>query len=318
VSAEVKTRLVGDIGGTHSRLALYDPTRNKLLSRYDYRNADFDGIAAVIETWLSELQQPRPTQACIAIAAPPFDDLVEMINLKWAFSIRELAQEFRFDAIRCINDFESNAYSLPHLTPEDLETLHAGQAGASGKLAAVGPGTGLGGATFGLVEGNPVANASEPGHMSLAPATALEQDVFALILKQRPDVYAELLLSGPGILMLYNTLARVVDETPEALDAAEISARAANGSCRLCVETMDMFCGLLGSLCGDYVLAQGAYGGLYLCGGILPQMLPLLTQSTFHQRFMTKGSLKPQLYAVPVHIVVSGRAGLIGAAHSPL
>lgn len=311
-------RLVADVGGTHSRLAMYDPASDALRCRHDYRNADFNGMAAVIARWLEEIDEPRPAYCCIAIAAPPFDDQVEMLNLNWSFSINSLRETFGFTALRCINDFEGNAYALPHLSAQDLETLHIGKVGNSGKLAAVGPGTGLGGATFGLVNGNPVANACEPGHMSLAAATPLEQAIFAQLLKERPDVFAELLLSGPGIKVLYDSLAQVMGQSPESLSAEEISQRAADKTCGLCVETMETFCALLGSLCGDYVLAQGAYGGLYLCGGILPRMLPLLTQSTFHQRFVTKGNMTERLRDVPIHLVVSGRAGLIGAAHTPI
>lgn len=312
------TRLVADIGGTNARLALFDPRDGSLRHRHDFENAEFDSLEAVIERWIAQLQEPAPTQACLAVAAPPFDDRVEMLNLNWTFSIAAVAQRFGFEAIRCINDFESNAYALPHLTAGDLETIHPGIAGATGKLAAVGPGTGLGGAAFGLVDGRPVASASEPGHMSLAAVTAVEQAAFGLLLKTHPDVYAELLLSGPGIVRLYETLAQVMGEEAPPLTAAQITARATDTDCELCAETMATFCALLGSLCGDYVLAQGAYGGLYLCGGILPRMLPLLTQSTFHTRFVTKGGMQAHLEDVPVYVVTSGAAGLLGAAHTPL
>lgn len=317
-STSTATRLVADIGGTNARLALFDPRDGSLRHRQDFENAHFESLEAVIERWLDQLQEPPPAQACLAVAAPPFDDKVEMLNLNWTFSISAIAARFNFDAIRCINDFESNAYALPYLTPTDLHTLHPGVAGATGKLAAVGPGTGLGGAAFGLVDGRPVASASEPGHMSLAAVTPVEQAVFSLLLKSHPDVYAELLLSGPGIVRLYETLAQVMGEQASPLSAAQITAHAAAADCELCVETMATFCALLGSLCGDYVLAQGAYGGLYLCGGIIPRMLPQLTQSAFHSRFVTKGGMRPHLEDVPVFAVTSGTAGLVGAAHAPL
>lgn len=313
-----QTRLVADVGGTNSRLALYDPANNSLRARRDYANENYDNLTDVIAQWLEDLPEAAPTLACLAIAAPPFDDEVIMGNLDWSFSIRETAARFKFDTLRVINDFEGNAYGLVHLEDDDIETLLPGKPGGSGKLAAVGPGTGLGGATFGLVAGQPVANACEPGSMSLSPATQMELELFRLLLKDHSDIYAELLLSGPGIPLLYHSIATLMGEQAEALTAEEISQRALSGSCGLCTQTMETFCALLGSACGDFVLAQGAYGGLYLCGGILPQIRPVLSGSSFTHRFAQKGIMQKHLADVPLHLIISGRAGLLGAAHAPL
>lgn len=318
ITPSTKPRLVADVGGTHSRLALWDPASNTLRARQDYLNESFSGFEHIIATWVEGLAEPQPTHACIAIAAPPFEDRVEMPSIGWSFSITALSAQFGLELIRVINDFESNAYSLIHLSDEDITTIHQGASGSSGKLAAIGPGTGLGGAAFGLVAGQPTASACEPGHMSLAPATPLEMALFTQLMKQHPVIYAELLLSGRGLPRLYRAICAVMGETAEDVSAPEISQKALADQCARCVQTMQTFCGLLGSVCGDFVLAQGAYGGLYLCGGILPQILPLLSNSTFLSRFSAKGEMQDYMTAVPVHVITSGRAGLLGAAHTPL
>jgi glucokinase len=312
------SRLVADVGGTNSRLALYDPAKGEIRARVDYINREFSEFPDVIEKWLAQLGEPAPTQCCIAIAAPPFDDIVAMVNMDWSFSSSELARRFNFNALRCINDFEANAYALPHLTANDLVTMHPGSPGASGKLATVGPGTGLGGSSFGLVDGVPVAGICEPGHMGLAPATEIELQILAKLMPQYGEVHNELILSGPGLERLYQTMGEVLGEKTEALQPAEISMRAVDGSCELCATTLNTFCGLLGSVCGDFVLAQGAYGGLYLTGGILPKIIPFLQDSTFEQRFRTKGAMADHLAEVPLHMVVCSEQGLVGAAHTPL
>lgn len=79
-----------------------------------------------------------------------------------------------------------------------------------------------------------------------------------------------------------------------------------------------MFCDLLGSACGDFVLATGSYGGLYLAGGIVPRILPLVQQSHFLQRFAQKGAMAKHLARVPVYAITGADAGLIGAAHATL
>lgn len=315
---ERKPRLVGDIGGTNTRLALYDPATRELRARKDYRNRDYPELQDVIEQWLSSLNEIAPSACALAIAAPPFDDRVSMLNMDWSFSCSEVQQRFGFEQLRVLNDFQSNAYSLPYLTAEDLYTLHTGSVGRSGKLAVVGPGTGLGGSSCYLVDGVAVADVCEPGHMGLSPATPLELELFQLLLPEVTEVYAELLLSGPGMARLYHALAQVLGETSQALPPEEISERASNNSCALCRQTVDVFCGLLGSACGDFILAQGAYGGLYLAGGILPQIIEPLQESRFLERLRAKGSMREHLAQVPVHLITSGRAGLLGAANAPL
>lgn len=311
-------RLVADIGGTNSRLALYDPVANQLRELRSYVNRDYRSFDDIIDTWLQGLAEPRPYNACLAIAAPPAGDRVTMSNIDWSFSLRDLAQRFGFTRLRGINDFEGNAYALPHLENRDLVTLYPGTRIEGGTLATVGPGTGLGGATFRRCDGNPMACASEPGHMGLAPATPLELDLFRYLQPGHGEIYAELLVSGPGLLRLYQTLAAIRGEEALPLTPEEISARAQSGECELCHLTLDTFCALLGSVCGDFVLANGAYGGLYLAGGFLKEMIAFLLASPFIARFQTKGMMLPYLARVPLHVVTCDTLGLRGAAHAPL
>jgi glucokinase len=311
-------RLVADMGGTNTRIALFDPLANELRSLSHYINRDYAQPEDIIAAWLNALREPRPTACCLAVAAPPFDDRVTMLNIDWSFSCREMAERFEFSALRCINDFEANAHALPHLADQDLTTLHCGKRSASGKLATIGAGTGLGGATLTLTEGAPIAGASEPGYMGLAAATDVELELFRYLLKQYGEIYAELLLSGPGLQRLYQSLADIQGQNAPPLAPEAISARALTGQCELCTLTLNTFCALLGSISGDYVLANGAYGGLYLAGGFLPDMIPFLQNSTFVQRFQNKGKMRDHLADVPLYSISSAVTGLLGAAHAPL
>ncbi len=312
------TRLVADIGGTYSRLALYDPATNELRSLRTFINRDYADFEDIVHAWLGALNEPQPVDCCLAVAAPPFGDRVTMLNIDWSFSLHELAARFGFIRLRGINDFEGNAFALPHLSARDLTVLHAGDVTAGGKLAVVGPGTGLGGATLSWMNGSPIANASEPGHMGLAPASELELELFHYLLPRHGDVYAELLVSGPGLQQLYLALGAIKGHATLPLSPAEISTKALAHECELCTLTLNTFCALLGSICGDYVLANGAYGGLYLAGGFLPGMLDFLQQSTLVQRFQDKGKMRAHLVHVPLYVITSNTTGLTGAAHAPL
>ena len=311
-------RMVGDIGGTNTRLALFDAHAKQLRFQRNYRNRDYGSLADIILAWRRDLGDKLPEEACLAVAAPPFDDEVRLLNIDWRFSPRELAKQFGFSQFGCINDFEGNAYALPHLGAHELVTLQAGKPALHGRLATLGPGTGLGGATLDTRGPEPLACASEPGHMGLAPATALEFALFERLRGENGEIYAERLLSGPGLLCLYLVLARErrVDATLQEPEA--ISAKGLRGECTLCAEALELFCGLLGSACGDFVLANGAYGGLYLAGGILPTMTDFPRKSTFSRRFAAKGKMKKHLSDVPLYLVCGDSIGLVGAAHAPI
>lgn len=316
-AGQAPRRLVADVGGTNTRLALFNPDNNQLESVAYYTNRDFEQFEDVIAQWLATLATEPPVDACLAVAAPPTGDRVDMINMDWSFSLSDLAARFGFDRLGFLNDFEANAYALPHIADEDLAPLATGEQGAE-VFAVVGPGTGLGGSALIRCDAGDIARACEPGHVGLSPANELELALFTLLLKEHRDLYAELLLSGPGLARLYRAMATLQGATAQDLTPAEISRCALDGECQACVSALDTFCALLGSFCADFVLSNGAYGGLYLAGGIAPAIARALKQGTFNRRFEEKGLMTPLLAKVPRYIITGTTTGLTGAAHAPL
>lgn len=311
-------RLVADVGGTNTRIALFDPARAEFRALSIYINHEYVQLEDIIAQWLGALAEPAPDVCCIAVAAPPSADRVVMSNMDWSFSCTELATRFGFRQLRRLNDFEANAYALPHLTSSDLRQLYPGQGEHTGRLATVGPGTGLGGAFLEWFDGTPHSFACEPGHMGLTPGTELELDIFRLLLPRHGHIYAELLVSGPGLARLHQALGEIRGEQAATLTPVDISHRALAGEDSLCILALETFCALLGSICGDFLLANGSYGGLYLAGGIVPGITTFLGNSTFHQRLAEQGAMRDTLAGVPVYIITTGQPGLIGAAHAPL
>lgn len=313
------TRLVADIGGTNTRLALFDCDSKTLRALRQYVNREHTSLEEIVQAWLNDLDETVPVECCFAVAAPPpFDDEVTMLNIDWRFSPKVMSTRFGFSRLRIVNDFEGNAYALPFLNQGDLACLHSVESPAIAKLATVGPGTGLGGSTLDSRGPVPLASACEPGHMGLAPVTELEFALFKHLQVRHGEVFAELLLSGPGLKRLYESVAAVRGQAPDDLQPEEISARALAGSCDLCVETLQTFCALLGSVCGDFVLANGAYGGLYVAGGIAPGLVGFLRTSHFAKRFREKGKMGEHLARVPLYVITCETTGLIGAGHAPL
>jgi glucokinase len=312
------TRLIADVGGTNTRLALFDEPTGEFRQVRNYTNGEYRSLAAVIETWRDQLDEAWPEAASIAAAAPPSDGVVTMVNIGWSFSAQSLAGDFGFQNVRTLNDFQANAHALPYLEDKDLAQIHPGAGGGNSKLATVGPGTGLGGATLQWVGGVPIALDAEPGHVGLSPGTELESAIFSHLLPDHHDIYAELLVSGAGLARLYQTVAALQGVAPEALAPADVSSRGLAGSDPLCVQALETFCALLGSACGDFLLSNGAYGGLYIAGGIAPRMVTFLRDSTFLDRLQGKGAMREHLARIPVFVITEEYPGLIGAAHAPL
>jgi glucokinase len=313
------TRLVADIGGTNSRLALFDTAQVQLQGLHVVDNAAFPALEAVLENYLAALATP-PTTACLAVAAPVKEGEVRMANRPWRFFPEQLRERFGFRQLVVINDFAAIAHALPYLDDADLAVVHSGgpHAVGAGRLAAVGPGTGLGGATLDRGEGQPRVYPAEPGQAGLAVATDEEVALLQWLRRHHGDTHNELLVSGPGLERIYRGLCELAGYPPGTGSAAAITDRALAQEEALAVRALRIFCALLGSVCGDFLLHNGAYGGLYLAGGIVPRILPFLGASDFHRRLCDKGVMRAQLAQVPVYAITGGQPGLLGAGRMPL
>ncbi len=308
-------RLVADVGGTNTRVALVDASASDLHHLHCYLNRDFPSLEALLQRWLADTGVAMPAHSCLAIAAHSSGDQVRMENIDWSFSRRELAANLGLQQVRWLNDFEANAYALPHLGESELHCINQGAQGAA-RLAVMGPGTGLGGAVLDRATGQAIT--MEPGFAGLSPGNEEELELFRRLLSRDGAIYSELLVSGPGLLRLYRTLAEVRGQAADLSSPEAVSLAASNHNDALAQATLDCFTGLLGSCCGDFVVSSGSFGGLYLAGGIIPGMLTLLENGPFLRRFTDKGGMARYLKQVPVSAIIAPFPGLLGAATAPL
>ncbi len=68
---------------------------------------------------------------------------------------------------------------------------------------------------------------------------------------------------------------------PSDLGAPEITKLALEGSDAICKETIDVFCAILGTAAANLAVTQGAFGGIYIGGGIVPRLGLYFDQSPF-------------------------------------
>ncbi|MEH6628035.1 MAG: glucokinase [Motiliproteus sp.] len=307
--------LVADIGGTNARFALVAPGQRRPQQVLTLSVDAYPTIEAAIREYLLQSgSSVAPTQACIAIACPVTRDRVTMTNSGWSFSKAELFQSLRLQRLEVINDYAAQAYAIPYLHSDELFKVGGGERLPGQPLALLGPGTGLGVGGLLHPDGDPVAVVTEGGHVDFAPANELEVEVLRYLWQRHEHISVERLLSGMGLTNLHQAIATIRDQQVESLTPAQISSAALEHNDPLCVDVLNSFCAMLGSVAGNTALTMGAQGGVYITGGIIPRMLSFFSTSDFRQRFEAKGRFIEYMAAIPTSVVTAEHPGLLGSA----
>jgi len=311
MSQSAEQMLLGDIGGTKARFALF---RNDKLGPVETLSvADYPGIADAIDAFFSQHdRRDRVTHACLAIAGPVHSDHCLITNSGWLVDAEELCTTFGLASLRLINDFEAVAWSLPQLRSTDVYAIGSGQVKSGAPAVVLGPGTGLGMACLLLGPGTPIVIASEGGHTTI-PASCHREDIIIDRLRQRfGHVSAERVLSGGGLENLYRTMAAIDGISTPERRAFEITQAAIEGICPTSVAAVDMFCSMLGTVAGNLALTFAARGGVYIAGGIMPQICEYVARSKFREQFVAKGRFRAYLEAIPTSIIIHPDPAFIG------
>jgi glucokinase len=319
-------RLLADIGGTNARFAL-ECGPDRIGKIHTYPCAKYPGIADAVGAFFNDvaadLKQYGPARhAAIAIANPIDGDEVTMTNHDWAFSIEATRKSLQLETLKVVNDFAALAQAVPALRADQVRqvgtgTVHPTSVGAVGEVRGVlGAGTGLGVAGLVFVDGRWTPIASEGGHASFAPLDEREDDILAFARAKWGHVSFERVASGPGIELIYAALATRAGKAAasiEALDSAAIVERAKQGDA-LANETVDVFCGVLGSFAGNVAITFGAQGGIYLGGGVVPKLGERFYTSPFRERFEQKGRFVRYLSIIPTYVITAENPAFIGAS----
>lgn len=324
-------RLLADVGGTNARFALeLAPGRIEFIDVLAC--ADYPRLADAIRAYLDSEQVVSAHlglvhHAAIAIANPVVDDFVRMTNHHWEFSIAALQAELDFGILIVVNDFSALASALPHLQDHEKLQIGGGSVRHGTPLGLLGAGTGLG--VSGMIptgksmssgaDGNTeptgwTALCSEGGHVTFSPTNEKEVAVLQYAWREFEHVSAERLLSGAGLELIYRALADQAGRPDERLAAPEIARRALDGACPLCDETIDMFCGMLGTVAGNLAVTLGAQGGIYIGGGIVPRLGERFARSPFRRRFEHKGRFVAYLAQVPTFVITAQYPAFVGVS----
>lgn len=308
--------LVGDVGGTNTRLALYDgPDR---VVRAAYKNAEQRSLPELCGAFVAEhaARYGRPRAACIAIAGPVRRGAVVMTNLGWATDEVEMSAAI---GARCrlINDFHAQALAMPALSAEDYETIggHEAAVDEAAPRAVIGPGTGLGEAFLVPSPTGWIAVPGEGAHARFAPRNAREIALLRWLMALYPThVSVERVVSGPGLESVYDFVRGEAPRLPDMATmepAAVITREALAGGDAHCREAVDIFIGVLGDEAANLALKVNA-GVVYLTGGIPPRIRELI-RARIRDAFDTKGRYSGWTKTVPIRLVLHPDPGLVGA-----
>ena len=312
--AESATWLVGDIGATNARFGLMSPQR-VLLHNRTFACVAYPTIEDALTLYLSERGGlPTPRLGALAIASAITGDRVSMTNHPWRFSVSALRAHLGFERLEVINDFTAVALALPYLGEEDRLAIGGGSPAAGAPLGVLGAGSGLG--ISGIVPAGErwIPLTGEGGHATMAPADERESAVLDHLRGQLDHVSAERLLSGPGLINIYNSLAALDGVPAHGYTAPQITDPAIGAADPLCRESVRLFCAMLGTVAGNLALTLGARGGIYIAGGIVPRLGRSFVESPFRERFEAKGRMRPYLAAIPTYVITHPFPAFVGCA----
>jgi len=318
--------LAGDVGGTKTNLALYEPEGGGLrrVRSGSLRSTDYGGLEALLRDFLGS-DPPRIGAAAFGVAGPVHRNRTHTPNLAWAQVDGDaVGRALGIPRLEIVNDLVATALGVVALPPESLRTLQAGQRDPEATVAVIAAGTGLGMCALVPGAGGPWPMPSEGGHVSFAPRDEREQRLQRHLWGELGGrVSLERVVSGPGVGLIYRFL-RDVEGLPEdpalraRLDARPQEAGALIGAASpddpLSRETMALFARAYGAAAGDLALVCLARGGLYVAGGVAAKNLDLLASGGFLAAFLDKGRYRGELERIPLHLALDEEAAVLGAA----
>lgn len=318
MAAHSKT-LIADIGGTHARFALLGDA-GEIADIKVVRCADYPSLADALEQYLGEKHVSiSHVRLAVAGLADDAQDQQSFPNLAaWNFSKSNLKTALGLESLKIMNDFTAIALAMPHLAASDYRQIGGGDVKQGQNIGIIGPGTGLGVAGIVFVDGKPQVITSEGGNITMCASNTREDRLFGWLREHLGGhLSAEQVVSGIGIVNLYKAVLHVDGQRDMPMrSAAEIASLAIAGKSNICAEVLETFCRCLGVLAGNLALTYGAFGGIYIAGGIIPQLGDYFDRSDFRAGFEAKADYRTYVSGIATRLVTHPYPGLLGLAKS--
>ncbi|URD60956.1 glucokinase [Sphingomonas sp. KRR8] len=307
-----------DIGGTHARFALatIDEGRVTTLSEpVTLKTAEHASFQTAWEEFGRRIDRPMPHELAISFAGPVGGELLKLTNNPWVIRPALIGEKLGATRYTIVNDFGAVAHAVAALDGSAFTHLCGPERElpTDGVITILGPGTGLG--VAGLLRRHDHYDVleTEGGHVDFAPLDGLEDRILVELRRSFRRVSVERLISGRGLMNIYEALATVENRPAAFHDEKELWTAALAGSDSLAAAALDRFCLALGAVAGDLALAQGA-SAVAIGGGLGLRLANHLPRSGFRDRFIAKGRFERRMDDMPVKLITYPQPGLFGAA----
>lgn len=313
------TRLVTvDIGGTHARFAIAEVAADGAITLGEPATLHTSDHASFQTAWEDFARQQGgslPDAVAIAVAGPVGGEVIRFTNNPWIIRPALIPEKLGAARYSVVNDFGAVGHAVARAAPDHFIHLAGPDEPlpASGTISIVGPGTGLGVAHVWRDGGAYRVQATEGGHIDFAPLDSIEDALLARLRQRYRRVSVERVVSGPGIVDIYEALAAMEGRAIQPLDDRTLWQLGTSGENSLAAAAADRFCLSLGAVAGDIALAQGACG-VVIAGGLGLRIRDTLLQSGFASRFRAKGRFEGLMAGLPVKLITHPQPGLFGAA----
>ena len=317
--------LAADIGATNARVLAESVASHALVHQAVYRNADYVSLSEVLAGFMASPEVRAAggdfAGAALAVAGPTDGLHCRMTNLSWDIDARELAQQLGLPSVRLLNDVQAAAHGVGQLTSAQLARLQAGSGVPGAPRLVIAPGSGLG---IGFAMSHPsgyLAFPSEAGHADFAPCDEVQSELLEHLRGRFGHVSWERVLSGPGLVSIFEFLAMRKHATLTSDILQDLERRGGQAVTEAALRghqtarsALSIFLAAYGSLAGNLALTLLPRGGIFLAGGITPQIMDAMSDGTFMRAFTDKGRFSDLTAQFPLNVVVGCNPGLIGAA----
>lgn len=307
-----------DIGGTHARFALAEIGNGRVLRLGEattLKTSEHASFQTAWEDYGRIVGEELPRAAAIAIAGPVQGEIIRFTNNPWIIRPALICEKLGVDAFTLVNDFGAVGHAVAQASEDHFQHMCGPEAPLpeTGTISIIGPGTGLGVAHIFRDGGDYRVQATEGGHIDFAPLDTIEDAILAHLRKRYRRVSIERVVSGPGLVEIFEALAAIEGQAIQRYDDKALWQLGLSGEDSLAAAAVDRFCQSLGSVAGDIALAQGG-SGVVIAGGLGLRIKHVLLRSGFAERFRAKGRFEAMMADIPVKLITHPQPGLFGAA----
>lgn len=310
-----RTLLVGDAGGTNVRFALAHVVSGRVtLSEIWKRPGEqYPTFESALDAYLTETRADY-AGASFGFAGVTGGPTVELLNRGWVVDLAAVKARLGVGGLTVVNDFIAMARSAPELSGDQLKALSSGDADPQGSIAVGGPGTGLGVGLLRNTGGGWVVVGGEGGHQAFTPETEIEWKLAERLRRELGYVSNEIVTAGMGFEDTRDALFEVMGLKPKPMTQAEV-IDAAHAGDAMALEFCRIRARATLTSMGNMALVSNAAGGVFIAGGVAQRLEPWLKERATLDRFYKRGVRTGLVKPIPLRLITSDAAPLIGSAH---